>query len=183
MNSFAELIRNRRSVRRFTGEKIKSEDIELIIDAALLAPTSKNCRSWKFIIVEDKEMLKQLALSKPSGAAFIEHCALAIVVLSNPEQSSAHVEDTSIAAIFIQLQAEDLGLGSCWCQIAGRKTASGQDSEQYIRDLLNIPSNFGVACIIAIGHKERAESPHGANHKLIENVYFEKFQFFRHKES
>ena len=176
MKSFAELIENRRSIRRFTSEKIKTEDVELIIKAALMAPTSKNCRSCKFVLVSDKEMLKQLSLSKPSGAAFIEHCALAVAVLSNPEQSSAPVEDASIAAAFIQLQAEDLGLGSCWCQIAGRKTPNGHDSEQYIRDLLGIPARYGIACIIALGHKEKAVHPHSEEHLLWENVCFEKFK-------
>ena len=176
MKNFSELIKNRRSTRRFTNEKIKSEDIELIVKAALMAPTSKNCRSWKFVLVSDKEMLKQLSFSKPSGSVFIEHCALAIVVLSNPEQSSAPVEDASIAAAFIQLQAEDLGIGSCWCQIAGRKTANGLDSEKYIRDLLNFPSQYGVICIVALGHKERIEKPHDEDHLLWNNVYYEKFK-------
>ena len=175
MNSFAELVKNRRSIRRFTEEKLKAEEVEQIVKAALMAPTSKNCRSWRFVLVEDKEMLRQLALCKTSGAGFLEHCVLAIAVLSDPVQSTAPIEDTSIAAAFIQLQAEDLGLGSCWCQIAGRKTESGQDSEQYVRNLLNIPFHYGVACIIAIGHKEQEGKPRDEEHLLWENVYIERF--------
>jgi nitroreductase len=175
MKSFAELVKNRRSIRQFTNEKITAEEVELIMKAALMAPTSKNCRSWRFVLVEDKEMLRQLALSKTSGAAFLEHCALAIVVLSDPVQSVAPIEDASIAAAFIQLQAEDLGLGSCWCQIAGRETPSAQDSEQYIRDLLSIPFQFGIICIIAIGRKDRIGKPHDEENLLWENVYIERF--------
>ena len=175
MNSFAELVKNRRSTRRFTDEKLKAEEVELIVKTALMAPTSKNCRSWKFVLVEDKEMLRQLALSKTTGAAFLEHCALAIVVLSDPVQSTAPIEDASIAAAFIQLQVEELGLGSCWCQIAGRETGSGQDSEQYVRDLLNIPFRYGITCIIAIGHKDRIGKSREEEHLLWENVYIEKF--------
>ena len=176
MNSFAELIKNRRSVRQFTEEKITAEDVELILKAALLSPTSKNCRAWKFILIEDKEMLRLLSLSKTSGVAFIENCALGIVVLSDPLKSAAPIEDASIAATFIQLQAEDLGLGSCWVQIAGRETAGGQESEQYIRDLLNIPYNYGVNCIIALGHKAKFGKPHDEDNLLWENVFIEQFK-------
>jgi len=175
MNSFADLIKNRRSIRQFTEEKITAEEVELILKAALSAPTAKNCRAWKFILVEDREKLRLLSISKTSGAAFIEHCALAIVVLSDPLTSTAPVEDASIAATFIQLQAEDLNLGSCWCQIAGRETADGQESEQYIRDLLNIPYNFGVNCIIAIGHKANEGKAHDGESLLWENVFIEQF--------
>jgi nitroreductase len=175
MNTFADLIKNRRSVRQFTEDQLKAGEVEMIVRAALMAPTSKNCRAWKFILIENKEMLRQLALSKTSGAAFLEHCALAIVVLSDPVQSAAPVEDAAIAAAFIQLQAEDLGLGSCWCQIAGRETADGQDSEQYVRDLLSIPFQYGITCIIAVGRKLQAGKPHDEEHLLWENVLIEKF--------
>jgi len=175
MKNFADLIRNRRSIRQFTEEKLKAEEVELIVKAALIAPTSRNCRAWKFILVEDKEMLQQLAGSKKNYAEFLKHCALAIVVLNNPMQSRAPVEDVSIAAAYIQLQVEDLGLGSCWAHIAGRETADGQDSEQYIRDLLSIPINYGVTCIIGIGHKQRVMKPHEDEHLLWENVYIERF--------
>jgi len=170
MKSFAELVKNRRSIRQFTEEKLTAEEVELIIKTALMSPTSRNCRAWKFVLVEDPEMLRQLALSKTIGAAFLEHCALAIVVLSNPAQSAAPLEDASIAAVYMQLQAEDLGLGSCWCQITGRETGNGQDSEQYVRDLLDIPSQYGVTCIVAIGHKKQMGKPHEEKDLLWENV-------------
>jgi nitroreductase len=175
MSNFAELVKNRRSIRQFTEEKLTAEEVELIMRAALLAPTSRNSRSVNFVLVEDREMLRQLSLSKANYASFIESCALAIVVLFDPIQSTASVEDASIAATYIQMQTEDLGLGSCWCHIIERETASGQDSEQYVRDLLNIPLRFGVLCIIAVGHKERIIKPHEEDHLLWENVHIERF--------
>ena len=175
MNNFAELIKNRRSIRQFTDEKLTAREVEQIMKAALMAPTSKNCRSWNFILVEDKEMLQQLALCKTTGAAFLEHCAIAIVVLADPVQSAAPIEDASITATFIQLQAEDLGMGSCWCQIAGRETGSGQNSEEYVRTLLNIPFHYEVACIIAVGHKARTGKPHDEDKLLWEKVHIGRF--------
>jgi nitroreductase len=180
MNNFAELVRNRRSIRQFTEEKLKAEEVELIVRAALLSPTSRNCRAWNFILVEDKKMLQQLSLCKKATASFLEHCALAVVVVSNPEKSVAPVEDASIAATFIQLQAEDLGLGSCWCQIAGRETENGEDCEQHIRNLLDIPFYYGITCIIGIGHKKQTAKPHEEKHLLWENVHIEKFTEIEH---
>ena len=120
-------------------------------------------------------MLKQLSLCKPSGAAFLENCALAVVVLTDPLQSEAYVEDAAIAAVSIQLQAEDLGMGSCWVQIRGRETAAGYDSEQYVRDLLDIPLQLFVGCIIAIGHKAKEGKPHDEAKLPWEKVHIGKY--------
>jgi len=175
MENFAELVKNRRSIRQFTEEKLKEEEVELIIRAALLAPTARNCRACKFVLVENEDTLRQLSVCKANYATFLEHCALAIVVLNDPLQSAAPIEDVSIAASYIQLQAEDLGLGSCWAHINGRETADGLDSEQFVRNLLDIPFQYGVTCIIGIGHKKRVVKPHEEEHLLWENVYVERF--------
>jgi nitroreductase len=175
MNSFAELIKNRRSVRQYTEETLSPQDVEQIMRAALMAPSSKNSRSWQFVLVEDKGTLKHLSVCKTSGALFTENCALAIVVLTDPIQSVAHVEDAAIVATYIQLQAEDLGLGSCWIQIRGRETETGYDSEQYVRDLLDIPLQLAVGCIVAIGHKARAGKPHNEEDLQWEKLHIGKY--------
>lgn len=176
MTPFSELIKNRRSTRQYTEEALLPHEVEQIMKAALMSPTSKNCRPWHFILVEDKEMLKQLALSKSSGAAFLSEASLAIIVLSDPVISSAHVEDAAIAATYIQLQAEDIGLGTCWIQIAGRETEDGYDSEQYIRDRLNIPLQLTVSCMIAVGRKAKQAKPHDEEKLLWERIHIEKFR-------
>jgi len=169
MNHFAELVANRRSIRQYTDETLLPSEVELIMKAALLSPSSKNSRSWQFVLVEDKEMLQKLSVSKSSGSSFVTHCALAVAVLTDPLLTEAYVEDAAIAATYIQLQAEDLGLGSCWVQIRGRKRADGYDSEQFVRDLLGIPSHLAVECLIAIGRKAKAGEPHSE-----ENLPWEK---------
>jgi len=175
MNTFSELILQRRSVRQYTDEPLEPADVKQIMRAALLSPTSKNSRSWEFVLVEDKTMLQQLSFSKPTGAVFVEHCALAIVVVIDTLQSEAYLEDAAIAATFIQLQAEDLDLGSCWVQIHGRQTASGLDSEQYVRDLLNIPPHYAVGCIIAVGRKAKENKPHNEEKLQWEKLHIGQF--------
>lgn len=177
MNNFGELIKNRRSTRHYTEQKLLPSQVEEIMKAALMAPSSKNSRPWQFILIEDKETLKKLSLCKSSGASFIEGCALAIIVLSDPIQSSAHVEDAAIAATYIQLQAEDLGLGSCWIQISGRETSDGYNSEQYVRDLLNIPLQLVVSCIISVGYKEKAGKPHDPEKLQWEKLHIENYKY------
>ena len=98
MESFATLIKNRRSTRKFTDQLLSPEQVEMILKAALMAPASKRKNPWQFVVVEDKEMLKKLAGCKPAGASFLEGCALAVVVMANVMDSDVWVEDASIAS-------------------------------------------------------------------------------------
>ena len=76
MESFATLIQNRRSTRKFTEQLLSPEQVELILKAALMAPASKRSNPWQFVVVEDKEMLKKLAGCKKNGSAFLEGLCL-----------------------------------------------------------------------------------------------------------
>ena len=116
MTNFKELAQLRRSHRKFTDEEIDGEDVKLILRAALMAPTSKGQRAWQFVVVDDKMDLEKLSDAKDLGGQFIKGAPLAIVVLGDPMQNDCWVEDGSIAAISMQYQAEELGLGSCWVQ-------------------------------------------------------------------
>ena len=81
MNSFKELVQKRRSYRNFTNEEIDSEDVKLILRAALMSPTSKGRRSWHFIVVDDKMAIEKLSDAKDMGAKFLAKSSLAIVIL------------------------------------------------------------------------------------------------------
>jgi nitroreductase len=159
MESFSALIKQRRSTRKFTEEPLTPEPVELILKAGLMAPSSKSKTPWECIVLEEKDMLKLLAGSKEHGAGFLEGCALAIVVLANTMESDVWIEDASVSSIYMQLQAEDLGLGSCWCQIRNRVTAEETDSNELIRRLLNIPYQLDVLSIIGFGHKAQERKP------------------------
>jgi nitroreductase len=172
---FTALITNRRSTRKFTSQLLSPEQVELILRAALMAPTSKSSFSWQFIVVEDQPILKKLAECKNAGAAFLEGCALAVVVLGDSMKSDVWIEDASIASIYMQLQAEDLGLGSCWCQIRNRLIDDEMDSEQYLRDLLDIPYQLKVLSIIGFGHKDQVRKPFDESHLLWEKVHIGKY--------
>lgn len=175
MNSFADLIKNRRSTRKFTDKLLSPEQVELILKAALMAPSSKRKNPWQFVVVEDKEMLEKLAGCKPAGASFLKDCAMAVVVLANVMESDVWVEDASIASIYMQLQAEDLGLGSCWCQVRNRVMEDESDSNNYVRSLLDIPYQLDVLSIIGFGYKDQVRKPFDESHLQWEKIHLGKF--------
>lgn len=140
-------------MRRFTGEELTQEQVVALMKAALMAPSSKRSTPWQFIVVDDKETLRQLSLCKAQGSRFLAEAPLAVVVTADPLASDVWIEDASIAAAFVQLQAEDLGLGSCWVQVRERFTPTGIPSDDYVHNVLRLPLPLQTVCIIAVGHK------------------------------
>ena len=84
MESFSELIKTRRSMRKFTEEELTQEQVVALMKAALMAPTSKRSNAWQFIVVDDKETLKKLSFCKEQASQFIADAALAVVVTADP---------------------------------------------------------------------------------------------------
>ena len=175
MDNFESLILARRSARKFTDKQLSANDVQKILQAALLAPTSKNCKSYEFVTVEDKDLLQQLSVCKDSGCAYLKGCSMAVVVLGDKTITDVWVEDATIAAIFMQLQAEDLQIGSCWCHIRNRLLGE-MSSEQYVRDLLDIPVHFGVLCIIGFGQKNQQHQSHDLSKLLWEKIHIGRFR-------
>lgn len=176
MSNFNKLLIQRRSIRKFDENLLESEETEQILQAALLSPTSKNSRSWQFVVVENKETLERLSHCKPSSANFISSSAMAVVVLANPLLSDVWIEDASIASIAMQLQAEDLGIGSCWVQVRKREYTENIPSADYVRDILNIPMPYEVLSIIAFGKKQKERSANTTDNLLWENVHIDTFK-------
>lgn len=153
MENFHDLVLHRRSIRKYTSQPVSPEHVKLILEAALTSPSSKSSRSWQFVVVENQEMLQKLEQCKPVYATSIAGAPMAVVVCADMTKSDAWIEDASCAAIIMQLQASDLGLGSCWVEVRGRFREDNEPSEDYVRELLGIPEQFGVLCIVSIGHK------------------------------
>ena len=148
MENFSELIKNRRSMRKFTDEELTQDQVVTLMKAALMSPSSKRSNSWQFVVIDDKEVLKELS-----------HCK----------------EDASIASIMIQLQAEDLGLGSCWVQVRERFTATGMPSDEFVHGILDIPLQLQILSVIAIGHKGMERKPFNEEHLQWEKIHINKF--------
>lgn len=149
------LLRTRRSVRKFTDQPIEPEKLEILKEAILRAPTSKNSNAGEYIFVDNPEQIQKLAQSKPHGATPLFTAKLAIVILVDESKTAAWIEDSSIASFVAHLTAHSLGLGSCWIQIRGREYSEEKTSEEYITELLNIPEGFRVLSIVAIGYAQK----------------------------
>ena len=172
---FKDLVQQRRSHRKFTGEEVSAEDVKVILRAGLMAPTSKGQRAWQFVVVDDKQDLEKLCDAKDMGGQLIKGAALAIVVLGDPMQNDCWVEDGSIAAISMQYQIEDLGLGSCWVQMRGRGLSDGTTADTVIQGVLNIPENLSCLCVLAVGHKADERKPQNEDKLKWEQVHLEKY--------
>ncbi len=173
--NFHDLIVKRRSIRRYTGDPISAEDVKLIFEAGLLAPSSKNQRSCRFIAVDDPETIQKLAECKPAGARPIANCSLAIVIGSDTTLSEPWIEDASIAATLMQVQITQLDLGSCWIQVRGRDHSDGISAEQYVRDLLGIPDHIGILCILSVGHPDEERPLQNVDKLCWDHVHIEKW--------
>jgi nitroreductase len=172
---FKDLVKMRRSHRKFTEQEISGDDVKAILRAGLMSPTSKSRRDWQFVVVDDKTDLEKLSDAKDMGGQLIKGAALAIVVLGDPMQNDCWVEDGSIAAISMQYQAEELGLGSCWVQMRGRGLSDGTSADTVIQGILNIPENLSCLCVLAIGHKADERQPQNEDKLKWEQVHLEKY--------
>src|SRR5690554_1904816 len=174
-SNFQQLQIKRRSIRKYSEVLLSSDETKMILEAALLSPTSKNMHSWDFIVVEDKEMLKKISHCKPNSASFIANASLAVVITGNPLISNACVEDASIAAINMQMQAEELNIGSCWVKVRNRYYSETVTSHEYISYILDIPMPLEVICIITFRKKEKERSSADTNTIHWEKVHIEKY--------
>lgn len=166
-----ELLRKRRSVRKYTNQIIEPEKLELLKEAVLRSPSSKNCNSWEFIFVDDSKQIQQLGMCKPHGVTPLKTAPLVVVVCADKTKNDVWVEDCSIASILLQLTAQSLGLGSCWIQIRKRMYSDEISSEKYIQNLLNIPPKFKVLSVITMGYAESTREG-----KLMDELQFEKIR-------
>jgi nitroreductase len=179
VSDFIELLRKRRSIRKFTGEKIDLATTSLLAEALLRAPSSRGINPWEFVMVDDPDTLAKLARSKQHGSEFLKGAPLAVVVCADGSKSDVWVEDCSIAAIIAHLAALSLGLGSCWVQIRNRQQDGGRSSEEYIRELLGLPEYLKVETIVGIGRPGETKQPVPARDlqygKVRYNTYAEPF--------
>ena len=141
----------RRSVRRYKDENIPKKDFEKILQAGLLAPTSRNRKPCSFLVVDNKEALEKLSESKESSSKFLKNANKAIVVVANSLISDTWIEDSSIALAFMHLMAAEQDIGSCWVQIHLRTAKNGESSEDYVREVLGIDDYFRIVGILALG--------------------------------
>lgn len=174
-----DLLRTRRSIRKYTQEPVDKKSVEVLIEALLRAPSSRNNKSWEFIVVDDRELLSKLSKAREQGSQFLKDAALGIVMCADSAKSDVWVEDCSIAAILVHVTAHSLGLGSCWIQIRNRIHTGDMTAEHYVQGLLGLPEHIKVESILSIGHPNEVKKPVGKKeleyNKVRHNQYSQQY--------
>ena len=148
MNTF-EAIKNRRSIRSFTAKTIRNKDINIMLDCAMSAPTARNQQSWRFVVIDNREILNEISLN----IEYAKMCSTAnkaIIVCSVVESEMQNLyweQDCSAATQNILLSATDLGIGSVWVAIHPRESKIN-----YISKLLKLPLNIKPLSLVALGY-------------------------------
>ena len=166
-----DVMLKRRSTRKFNDKPVTKDELDKILQSALLAPTSMNRKPCNFMVVERSETLNQLAGSKDHGADLIRGADKAIVVVADTLIADTWIEDSSIALAHMHLMATELGLGSCWVQIHLR-SKEGVDSEEIVRDILKIDDHYRIVGILAIGYSDDVPKPHTLDEVDRNKIHF-----------
>lgn len=137
-----EVIRARRSVRKYKPGPIADTDLGKILEAARLAPSAGNRQPWRFIIVQD-EIRKKSVAEAANSQVFLKDAAAIVVASCDPDASAKWCEkDTMIALEHIALAATALGYGICWI---------GAFNEDELKRLLKLPERIKIVALMPIG--------------------------------
>jgi len=156
-----DLIKYRKSVRDFLDRPVEREKIMICLEAARLAPSACNSQPWKFVVVDDRQLKNKLCDVAFNGIysinSFCKMAPVIVVIISEKSKFLARIGgmfrgtkyyliDIGIAAEHFVLQAEDLGLGTCWI---------GWFNEEAVKSILNIPQRKKIDILIALGYYDR----------------------------
>ncbi|MDD3053108.1 MAG: nitroreductase family protein [Endomicrobiaceae bacterium] len=147
-------ILNRKSVRKYTAQKVEQDKIDTIIKAGMSAPSAMNKQPWEFIVISDKKKLEDIAKILPYALP-VKNASVAIIVCGNVDVSESYwVQDCSAVTENILLAAESLGLGAVWCGIYPQ-----DERVKGIQRLLIIPKNIIPLSVVPIGYPLGNEMP------------------------
>jgi nitroreductase len=171
---FFEVIASRHSVRTYRPEPVPEELIVQCLEAAQSAPSWRNGQCWRFIVVQDRKAIEQLAAQRIYGYrinSWLTSAPAVVVACADPRESGQHGDlpywavDTAIAMEHLVLAATALGLGTCWI--------GGFDEETVCR-LLGIPEPIRVIAYTPLGYPADKESLMGRTVKTIARSHSRK---------
>ena len=148
-------IKDRRSYRDWQKKPVEKSKLQEILTAAQFAPTARNLKLWEFIIVKDKKTRDLLAQTKTHSQFANKAPVILIIVSKDDGQTNYWIEDGSISAAFIYLEAENQGLGTCFVQVYKSLRSDGSECEKYVKKVLKIPENIHVLCLMPIGYPNK----------------------------
>ena len=181
MSSFLEIIQKRHSVRNFKNQPVDDTAIRSIVDAARLSPSACNAQPWRFIAVTEKSLLEDLVNRGMGGAVPNKWAASAPVIIIGcavlnlmthylgeaVKGIQYHQIDMGISMEHMVLRATEMGLGTCWI---------GWFREKNIRKILNIPKDWKIISLIALGYPQNESTTTSSRFDLDEILFFNRIQ-------
>ena len=167
MTDFQTLCRQRRSIRKYTDQKVEKEKLDYIVRCALMSPSGKRINPWEFYVVTDREVLRQMVGCRTYGSGMFDTAQAAIVVALDASLTDTWQSDGAIAAQNIWLAAADQGLGACWCQVYKREGA-----EDLVKKLAGIPENLTVLCVMSLGYKDEERKMYDLDKLPYQKVHY-----------
>jgi nitroreductase len=176
-----DIIKNRRSIRKYENKPISREDLTVILEAARLAPSACNSQPWHFVAFDEPEAKKAFAEEAFSGiykpTQFVENAPVIVAVVSDNGNLATRlgnmvkrtlfwVMDTGIACQNLVLQAQSMGIGSCWIGWFDHKRAA---------KYLGVGAGKRVEILIALGYPAEAPEPRPRK-EFGEVVSFNKYK-------
>ncbi len=165
--SLLDVILSRRSIRKYENKKIPQEILQQILEAGRQAPSAVNRQPFRFVVVKDCEIMKDLCDNLITR--FVKYAPVAIVGCADVKSlltGKWAVVDTTIAMQNMVIAAWALGIGSCWI---------GACNEEKVKKLLEIPDKWKVVALVTLGYP--AEQPKPKKKKPIEDLFnFNSFQ-------
>jgi nitroreductase len=147
-----DVIRTRRSIRKYKSDPVPEKDIEYALEAARLAPSWANKQCWRYIIVTDEALRKKITLRDWAAQA-----PVIIVGCADPTKAGDregrpyYMLDMGISMEHLILAAAEKGLGTCWL--------GGQFDEKTVKEALSIPDNMRVVALTPLGYPDESPPP------------------------
>jgi len=151
---FMEVVRRRRSVRRYRPDPVPQARLDHILEAARLAPSWANSQCWAFVVVSDARVRHELG--QAGNQPWIADAPVIIVACADPKQSGVkedqeyYLVDIGIAMEHLVLAAADQGLGTCWI---------GWFDEAQAKRALGVPASLRVVALTPVGYPDEQPEP------------------------
>lgn len=152
-----DVVRSRRTVRRFTDEPVTDEDVEALLEGAMYAPSRLDRRPWHLLVLRNKVLQRDIA-SLLRVHPYVEQAGVLVLVCARPSLSPTWLMDVSAATENMLLVAVERGLGAAW--LAAPDTALWNSLETLLRSRLGIPADIRVPCVVSVGHPAEVPAPH-----------------------
>lgn len=182
MTPFHKLVSQRKSIRRFNEKKLDRKDVLKCLEAARLAPSAENAQPWRYLVMDDPDVKNRFADKVFSGiysvSKFAKKAPVLVLIMAELnviahrigkqiQNIQFHLIDIGISGEHLVLQAEELGIGTCWM---------GWFSVRKARKFFNIPKKYRIVGLIPMGYYDKKPSRERKRKEFKEIVWFNKFE-------